>query len=217
MAQKDLLKEDYLGAMPTLPQEVKKKQPPSSYTVSNPKTQSGSNAPVLPGDQIFLIYDPDKNHTLIFDGVIRIQHAHSVEIKDSSDNNSATYTNSAKIQPNEITVDVAMSNVHTATGYLPGTSGDRIRNAFAVLTELKEGRRLLQCVTSLATYRNMLLKSIAITQDDTATEGWTGSLVFHEQRATKKKETSASSVEDAGARTASLFYQTWGEIIPGGS
>lgn len=216
MAYKDLEKENYLGGLPKLPEEVKKKQPSSAYVVSNPKTQTGSNVPMLPVDQIFLIYDPDKNHTLIFDGVIRIQHAHSVEIKDSSDSNSASYTNSAKVQPNEITVDVAMSNVHTATGDLPGTSGDRIRNAFAVLTELKEGRRLLQCVTSLATYRNMLLKSIAITQDDTATEGWTGSLVFHEQRATKKKEAAASTV-DAGARTASLFYQTWGEIIPSGS
>lgn len=157
------------------------------------------------------IYDVDKRATYVFDGVVKIQHAQTLKIEDDpSSKKGKNYINNAQNEPDEITLDVVMSNVYSEQSDITGQNSDRAKGALATLMELKKARRKVQVVTYYATYSNMLLKSISVVQDDTNHYGWTGQLTFHESVASKGSGGSAgstvSSVTDAsGGRTPSVW------------
>lgn len=164
------------------------------------------------------IYDVDKRATYVFDGVVKIQHAQTLKIEDDpSSKKGKNYINNAQNEPDEITLDVVMSNVYSEQSDITGPNSDRAKGALATLMELKKARRKVQVVTYYATYSNMLLKSISVVQDDTNHYGWTGQLTFHESVAAKGSGGSAGStvssvtVTDAsGGRTPSVLVRWFG-------
>lgn len=159
------------------------------------------------------IYDAERRRTLVFDGISKIQHNLSLKIEDdpSSIKKGTTYVNNAQNEPDEVSFDIVMSNVYTTVNDLVGTADDRGRAAYAQLLALKKERRKVQVVTYLCTYHNMLLKSIAITQDDTCPNGWIGTLTFREAVELKGgggSATASSGLVSTGAsegRTPSIW------------
>lgn len=134
--------------------------------------------------QPLYIFDSGANKKLLFDGVMKMEHTLSLKIEDDPSNikkeNGASYVNNAKNDPNEITIEVMMSDVYTARNDLSGTTSKRTKNAFEVLQELKTSRRKVEVVTSIMTYKDMLLKTVQVLQDENTPFGWTGSLTFRE-------------------------------------
>lgn len=165
----------------------------------------------IPPQPIYL-YDPAAKKTYYFDGVIKIEHSIALKIEDDPSNikNTNEYTNNAKNEPDEVKIEIVMSNVYTSGGDLPGSSGDRLKNAYAALDNLKRNCTLLSVVTSLKTYTNMLVKQLAVSQaDGNADDGWSGSITLHEMIKPKKKQDvrSSENVDDGTAdqNTPSLF------------
>lgn len=164
------------------------------------------------------IYDVDKRKTYVFDGVIKIQHTQTLKIEDDpSAKKGKNYVNNAQNEPDEITLDVAMSNVFSGQSDITAQNSDRSKGALATLMELKKARRKVQVVTYYATYSNMLLKSISVVQDETNQYGWTGQVTFHEAVAAKGSGGSAGAtvssvtVTDAsGGRTPSVLVRWFG-------
>lgn len=162
------------------------------------------------------IFDRDVNHSLLFDGIIKIQHNMQVKIEDDQKNVKKEMVNNAKVEPNEVTFEVVMSDVYTTSGDLTGSSGSRLVNAYTALEELKNSRRKVDVITELMTYKNMLLKSIVTTQDETSTDSWHATVTFHEILAGDKNPTSQTSTPvDLGTQegfTPTLLFQMFGQV-----
>lgn len=178
----------------------------------------------IPEQPIYL-YDPDTGATYYFDGVIKIEHAVQLKIEDDPSNikKAEEYTNNAKNEPDEVKIEIAMSNVYATTGDLPGRSGDRLKNAFSVLDELKTSRKLLKVITSLKTYSDMLIKSLAVTQAEGNADGWSGELTLHQlvepYKAAKKSNNTSDEVDDGtdDQRTPSIFETFFATFFGNGS
>lgn len=154
-------------------------------------------------EQSVWLYDPATDLAYYFDGVIKVQHSISVKIEDDPANikKAEKYTNNATNEPDEVQIEIVMSGVYTTAGALSGDSGDRIRNAFSVLDALKRACTLLQVITPLKTYTDMLIKSLAVQQADGAVDSWSGTITLHEriEEAKKKKDQPRTgSAEDDG-------------------
>ena len=117
-----------------------------------------------------------------FDGVTSISHALSLKVATDSDSDEdGDYVNHAKNEPDVLTLSVVASDANAA---VIGWS----RQTLASLCQIKEKRFLCKVVTSLRTYDDMLLTALAVQQDDTCPDGWTGTLTF-----TKSNQTAAYS------------------------
>ena len=112
--------------------------------------------------QPMYVYDKKKKHKLQFDGVLKIEHTVALKIEDDPANAKAGdgFVNNAKNEANEVAFDVVMSPVYTTKNDLAGSSGDRSKNAYTTLLEIKNNRRTVQVITKLKTYSNMLIKSM---------------------------------------------------------
>ena len=104
-----------------------------------------------------------------------------------------------------------MSQVYTTATDLAGSSGDRLRNSYTYLEELKHDRRLVEVVTTLMTYKKMLLKSVQVHQDENNQFGYSVTIVLHEQIESKKNGHNASTTEygTSPGRTPSVWV-AWG-------
>ena len=170
---------------------------------------------VTNSNQPAYIYDTEKGKTYVFDGVTKIEHSLSLKIdEDTSSKKGKDIVNYAQNEPDEIAMEVVMSNVYSTQSDLTQNNEDRAKGALATLMELKQARRKVQVVTYLATYNNMLLQSIAITQDESNHFGWTGTLSFQEitkNSTTKSRVTGTSSSATVnGGRSPSIFVQMLG-------
>ena len=143
----------------------------------------------IPEQPVYL-YDPETEKTYYFDGVIKIDHSVQLKIEDDPSNikKKSEYVNNAKNEPDEVKIEIAMSNVYATTGDLPGHSGDRLKNAFAALDGLKQACKLLKVVTSLKTYSDMLIKVLQVTQAEGNADGWNGEITLHQMIQPAKKE-----------------------------
>lgn len=154
----------------------------------------------IPEQPIYL-YDPATKKSYYFDGVLKIEHSIQLKIEDDPSNikDAKQYTNNAKNEPDEIKLEIVMSNVYSSGGNLPGTSGDRLKNAYSVLDTLKKNCTLLNVVTELKTYTRMLIKQLAVTQAEGSADSWSGTITLHEVIEQKKKtEVRSSSTVDDG-------------------
>ncbi|MBR2799811.1 MAG: hypothetical protein IKE04_02825 [Oscillospiraceae bacterium] len=178
----------------------------------------------IPEQPVYL-YDPDTGATYFFDGVIKIEHSIQLKIEDDPSNikNAKAYTNNARNEPDEIKIEIAMSNVYVTTGDLPGKSGDRLKNAFSVLDGLKSACRLLSVVTTLKTYTKMLIKSLTVTQAEGNADGWNGEITLHQllepYKAPKARNNTSSEVDDGtdADRTPSLIAELKSKILAASS
>lgn len=170
------------------------------------------------------IYDEETGKVLYFDAIVKVQHTVALKIEDDPDkiqdgsdeygNQQKKYINNAINEADEVSFDVVMSNVHTDTGDLPGSTGDRCVNAYTVLREIKTSRRKVKVITTYATYSNMLIKAIQLLQDETNTYGWSASITFHEAIAKTEKPWTAQTKSAADERAESTLSAGFGTLIP---
>ena len=143
------------------------------------KWKGSEKFPIPP--QACYIYDKDKKKTYMFDGVTKVAHSMTLKVEEEPKNEKkADFVNNAKNEPNKVTFDVVMSDVYTSRDDLTNTMQVRSMSALKVLNDLKRSRRKVDVITNLMTYKDMLLQSLAITQDDTIHFGWAGQITFQE-------------------------------------
>ena len=112
-----------------------------------------------------------KKQTWHFTGVISLEHRLSLNLAGTS-SRGADLVNGARNKPDQVTLSV----LETDAAHGPGRSARMLE----AMNTLKRNRTLCSLVTSLGTYRQMLLTEITATQDGENPEGWTGELVFTE-------------------------------------
>ena len=107
-----------------------------------------------------------------FDGVTSISHALTLKVSTDSDSSEGSdYVNNARNEPDVITLSVVASDTNVAVS---GWS----KQTLTSLAQIKEQRLLCKVVTPLRNYKNMLLTSLTVQQDDTCPDGWIGTLTF---------------------------------------
>lgn len=112
-----------------------------------------------------------KTYTYHFTGVTSIEHNLALNL-DNTSSQGTDIINGARNLANQVT----LSAVETDVEHSPGWAA-RMLEAMAAL---KKGRYLCKVVTSMMTYKNMLLTEITATQDEENQYGWSGELVFME-------------------------------------
>ncbi len=112
-----------------------------------------------------------KTRIYYFTGVTSIEHNLSLNLeKDSSQ--GSDIINGARNKPNQVSLSVVETDAEHSAGWSAKMLGDMV--------SLKENRSLCTVVTSMATYKQMLLTEINATQDEENQYGWSGTLVFTE-------------------------------------
>ena len=168
------------------------------------------------------IFDPSTGKTYVFDGVVQIQHSMSMKMEEEPQK-AEQFVNNAKNEPDKVTLDVVMSDVHSNSSALGGSASmnaeqsaaynagkkyfgssgsSRSANALAILRELKESRKKISVVTPQYVHTDMLISSITCNQDDETPYGWSGQIVFqHAYAAVAAKATDNSNAKKAGDST----------------
>jgi len=147
--------------------------PASTYTGTN-------EFPITP--QAFYIYNKSNNETYMMDGVLKVAHTMTLKLEEEPSKEGADYVNNALNEPNKVTFDVIMSDVYTDRNALTNKDKTRSVSALIVLNEIKRSRVLVDVITNLMTYKDMLLAGLSLSQDaDTTHFGWYGQLTFQEK------------------------------------
>ena len=130
----------------------------------------------------------DTGEKIAFDGILSVTHALSLKTASSSDTSDGyDYVNNARNLPDVVTLEVLASDIGASAEYW---SAQLMRTLAAV----KEQRRLLQLLTHLKSYDNMLLTDFTVVQDESNAFGWSGSMTF--TRAEERAATAASATDD---------------------
>ena len=140
-----------------------------------------------------------KKEVYAFDGVTKVGHSGSVQIEDDSSNaKGSKYTNNAKLQGTEVTVECLMSEVYTTKTKFADKklNSNRPTSALKVLYKLKDDRKKLTVVTKYRTYKDMLIKSISVEESSENPYGWTGEVVFHEVLTSAGKSTNSNTSQN---------------------
>ena len=145
-----------------------------------------------------------------FDGVPSISHALSLKVSTDSDTSEdADYVNNARNEPDVVTLSVVASDTNVP---VIGWS----RQTLTSLVQIKEMRLLCKVVTNLRTYDNMLLTDLAVQQDETCPDGWTGTLTFtHTDQPAKKTKTenNSSTQSSSGSAAARSVGKQDGSVL----
>lgn len=147
-----------------------------------------------------------------FDGVTSIAHALNLKLATDSDSEEdGDYINHAKNEPDVLTLSVVASDANAA---VIGWS----RQTLASLCQIKEKRFLCKVVTSLRTYDDMLLTALAVQQDDTCPDGWTGTLTFTcagrpQAAAAAAPESYSSAPVSSGSSAAKSVGKQGGSVL----
>ena len=189
--------------------------PPVKVTPSKAKPKA-SDFPVPTQTTYFITQSDGKNFT--FDGVVAIQHSLSSKFDEDPSDDADEYKNSAKNEPDKVTIDVMMSDVYTSTGNLTDAhprakENTRSAAAFTALHQIKEERELLMVVTPQYIYTDMVLGTVTVNQDENSQYGFEGQLTFQHKYETESSDddTSSDGTDDDGDvdRTGS-WWTTWG-------
>ena len=113
----------------------------------------------------------DKTYTHHFTGVTSIEHNLALNLENTS-SQGTDIVNGAR----NLADQVSLSVVETDVEHTPGWSARMLE----AMVALKKGRHLCKVVTSMATYKQMLLTEITAVQDEENQYGWSGELVFME-------------------------------------
>ena len=135
-----------------------------------------------------------KKHTWHFTGVTAVEHSLSLNL-DSTSAKGKDVVNGARNRPDRVTLSVVETDAAHGTGW-----SARMLEALAAL---KRERILCRVVTSMGTYKRMLLGEITVTQDGENQCGWQGTLVFCEYAApsgssSKEKKNNSSTRTNTG-------------------
>ena len=141
-----------------------------------------------------------KTYTYHFTGVTEIEHNLALNL-DNTSSQGTDIVNGARNLANQVTLSVVETDVEHTSGWAA--------RMLECMAALKKGRYLCTVVTSMATYKDMLLTEITATQDGDNQFGWTGSLAFMEyipvteENAQAVKENNNSSVRKNTGSTGS--------------
>lgn len=119
-----------------------------------------------------LIYVKTNIGGWFFDAFLKMEHTSRLTITDHPVQTGASVSDHAFLQPHELSMDVAMSNVNESI--VPGQfSGGYSRSvqAFYVLKDLQQMRVPIQVHTRLGLYRNMLIEVLTAPDDYTTLDG----------------------------------------------
>lgn len=119
-----------------------------------------------------LVYIKTNIDGWFFDAFLKMEHTSRLTITDHPVQTGAAVSDHAFLQPRELSMDVAMSNVHESV--VPGQfSGGYSRSvqAWNVLKELQALRVPIQVHTRLGLYQNMLIEVLTAPDDFTTFEG----------------------------------------------
>lgn len=106
-----------------------------------------------------------------FAGVVSIEHSLTLNLeKDSSQ--GTDIVNGARNKPNQIVLSVVETDAENGSGWSA--------RMLECMNAIKRSRYLCKVVTSMGTYRNMLITGISAKQDEENQYGWNGSITFVE-------------------------------------
>lgn len=123
--------------------------------------------------QTELIYIKTNINGYFFDAFLSIDHNLQLEMTEHPVQTGASITDHTYLKPNELTMEIGMSDVMASIvdGQFSDGGATRSINAFQILKELWQQRLPLQVVTRLGIYDNMIIQSIAIPDDYTRLNG----------------------------------------------
>ncbi|NHN33547.1 phage baseplate protein [Paenibacillus agricola] len=128
-----------------------------------------------------LVYTKTNIGGWFFDAYLKMEHTSRLTITDHPVQTGAAVSDHAFLQPRELSMDVAMSNVQES--FVPGQfSGGYSRSvqAFNVLRELQQLRVPIQVHTRLGLYPNMLIEVLSAPDDYTTLDGLHCTVTFRE-------------------------------------
>jgi len=128
-----------------------------------------------------LVYTKTNIGGWFFDAYLKMEHTSRLTITEHPVQAGSAVSDHAFLQPRELTMNVAMSNVHES--FVPGQfSGGYSRSvqAFYVLKELQDLRVPIQIHTRLGLYRNMLIEVLTAPDDHETLDGLNCTVTFRE-------------------------------------
>ncbi len=133
-----------------------------------------------------------RKQTWHFTGVTSIEHNLSLNLNSTASRES-DMVSGARNRPDRVTLSVI------ETDAVRGAGGSA--RILADMDALKRSRTLCRVVTSMGTYRKMLLSEITAAQDEENQCGWKGTLSFTEYEPSAGKNTAGAKVNNnASAR-----------------
>ena len=151
-----------------------------------------------------------KTYTWHFTGVTEIEHNLALNLNNKA-SQGADIINGARNLANQVTLTVVETDVEHSSGWAAGM--------LEAMASLKKQRVLCTVVTSLATYRDMMLTEITATQNEDNQYGWSGSLAFMEyipvteENAEAAKTDNNSSVRKNTGSTGNLSGTPFQQLL----
>ena len=149
-------------------------------------------------------------YTYHFTGVTEIEHNLALNLNNKA-SQGADIVNGARNLANQVTLTVVETDVEHSSGWAAGM--------LEAMASLKKQRVLCTVVTSLATYRDMMLTEITATQNEDNQYGWSGSLAFMEyipvteENAVAAKTDNNSSVRKNTGSTGNLSGTPFKQLL----
>ena len=213
-------------------------------STSEEVTNYSQSEQMLTPPQSVCLYDHENGHVYLFDGVTKVQHNLSVDIQEEPSKKKEQYVNSARNQPDKVTLDVVMSDVFSGTGaiyddapsftsaqkkafewtrevllppYMNSKTWSRSQNAFYTMHYLKYERRKLSVITPHYVYTDMIIASVTGTYDDTCPYGLIMQIELQGayEVTTKKNNTSSTSQSTEEQRVAAFVATIQSSLVSG--
>lgn len=117
----------------------------------------------------------------VFDGIVRAEHTKRTRITSHPVQTGANITDHAFIEPNELMLEIAMSDAmrDKVAGQF-GTGDGRSQKAYETLVAMQKARQPLTVVTRLETYNNMLIENISVPDDNKTIYGLSATVTLKE-------------------------------------
>lgn len=138
-----------------------------------------------------LLRDADGNE-FYFDAVFSVSHTTSVQVTEHPVQSGASVADHAFLDPDEVTMDVGFSDVHSSRYYFEagtpysdaalGASDGRSVTAYDLMRQIAEAREPLTLVTRLHTYDSMLITSVSAADDEKTMFGLRASVTLRKVR-----------------------------------
>lgn len=116
-----------------------------------------------------------------FDAYLSMEHTSKLRITEHPVQTGASITDHAYLEPRELTIEVGMSDV--ASSIVPSQftgSWSRSVKAYEVLRELQAQRIPVQVLTRLGLYKNMMIESLSVPEDNKTLYGFRASINLKE-------------------------------------